>query len=825
MDGSSEPSTSEEEDYLPKKRKTKNVSFWDSFTDEWEDADQPTFRPRKDKTTFVKQFSMPMNFVKATSSDEPHEEQRVSQESAVPSKDAEESKVVKQDQASDSSIEDIPGGGFHRKRLKPHTELPYSFGVVRKVKNEHHFGYADQQSMNTSSGNTLKPQTNKLGDWEKYTKGFGSKMLQKMGFTGRLGANEQGLEKPLEPYVRPKNLGLAADGFVEKKDLQSNKTEELFRRKDKVLELKDQKIVSSLKKRWKKPKEIASSHSTMEEDKDRRDVIVDMRGPTSRQLNSIADATVLQQERQPNKPSFLPELQYNIKVLKDLSKLSSEQSLEQVRMEEKRKISLEQGLERFNQQVKKRNRTASMLKALIDSVQRMEESESLYEILKIAKELVVYYQEDYPLDKIFDAMTACAYRLLNDYFNRNPFMISLEQDMEWTPAISELALLLGGRDESKSYSQLIWNTVILRIKRHLSSSKFDVQNSGSLVGFIESWQKVVPNDMLENLVSDIIYPRLRKEAEHEWDPFQSLMPHHWLFPWLPLLGRRHMAHLFDGVVKKIGQWLKHWHPSDSSAIGAIKPWLQIARKSSISKLLHRYVIPRLETAMKEELVIEIPNDESDSSNDSVFFWIMDWYGILENESLAIILLRNFFPVWLKTLLQWLSVEEEVDWERVSLWYEKWKKRFPSELLKMSNIRRAFDIALDLMNRSMHQQNMSCIDIDQLLQWTKGSPFCMKDTRQPEESVAEHWMITDTVHTNFKDLVSYFAERNGITLLPYIKNHKQQNHTEMTYLFGEIPIRLDHQQQVIYCQVDKKQDWQPVTLEQLLKVVQEKRQSR
>jgi tuftelin-interacting protein 11 len=50
--------------------------------------------------------------------------------------------------------------------------------------------------------------SDELGSWEKHTKGIGSKLLQKFGFTGRLGAKESGIDKAIEVTVRPVNVGL-----------------------------------------------------------------------------------------------------------------------------------------------------------------------------------------------------------------------------------------------------------------------------------------------------------------------------------------------------------------------------------------------------------------------------------------------------------------------------------------------------------------------------------------------------------------------------------------------------------------------------------------
>lgn len=52
--------------------------------------------------------------------------------------------------------------------------------------------------------------------WEKHTKGVGSRLLKKMGFSGRLGLREDGIAAPVTAKLRPDKLGLGVKGFSEK---------------------------------------------------------------------------------------------------------------------------------------------------------------------------------------------------------------------------------------------------------------------------------------------------------------------------------------------------------------------------------------------------------------------------------------------------------------------------------------------------------------------------------------------------------------------------------------------------------------------------------
>lgn len=63
-----------------------------------------------------------------------------------------------------------------------------------------------------NSGKSAKKDSHKVGSFEKHTKGFGSKMMAKMGFVegSGLGKDSQGIVNPLVAVRRPRSMGLGA---------------------------------------------------------------------------------------------------------------------------------------------------------------------------------------------------------------------------------------------------------------------------------------------------------------------------------------------------------------------------------------------------------------------------------------------------------------------------------------------------------------------------------------------------------------------------------------------------------------------------------------
>lgn len=69
------------------------------------------------------------------------------------------------------------------------------------------------KGINESGENKDAASSSKVGAFEVHTKGFGSKMMAKMGYVegGGLGKDGQGMAQPIEVIQRPKSLGLGVD--------------------------------------------------------------------------------------------------------------------------------------------------------------------------------------------------------------------------------------------------------------------------------------------------------------------------------------------------------------------------------------------------------------------------------------------------------------------------------------------------------------------------------------------------------------------------------------------------------------------------------------
>ncbi|CAI5995597.1 unnamed protein product [Closterium sp. NIES-64] len=170
-----------------------------------------------------------------------------------------------------------------------------------------------------------------VGTFEKHTKGIGMKLLEKMGYKGGgLGKNQQGIAKPIEAKLRPKNMGMGFNDFKEKEvglpPPPSGKDGEVLGGEGEggvALEVVEKR---GREKLWKKKfagrrKEYKTAAELLEEKQaEGREVtqtILDMRGAQVRVLTNMDRLNEEQKLQEDDTP--MPELQHNLRLVVDLA--------------------------------------------------------------------------------------------------------------------------------------------------------------------------------------------------------------------------------------------------------------------------------------------------------------------------------------------------------------------------------------------------------------------------------------------------------------------------------------------------------------------------
>lgn len=67
-------------------------------------------------------------------------------------------------------------------------------------------------------------------------------------------------------------------------------------------------------------------------------------------------------------------------------------------------------------------------------------------------------------------------------------------------------------------------------------SQWNVRNPDALIEVLETWMPLLPHWMFQNILDQLVNPKLQIEVDR-WNPLTDTVPiHAWLHPWLPLMG-------------------------------------------------------------------------------------------------------------------------------------------------------------------------------------------------------------------------------------------------------------------------------------------------
>lgn len=462
------------------------------------------------------------------------------------------------------------------------------------------------ESQQTSRGGIFKPSmppvAQPLGQWEKHTKGIGTKLLQKFGFKGRLGAREDGVSAAIEVVKRPEGQGLGFGGFKEASTLKTNRRIEAEWRGEEYVEEDESDdeqeewegnfggglsaMMSGKKRRkvnvveqiaqsesWKqgkeglrpKPKVINAADFLMQKDKvDHEDdnnnennkmkiKIIDMRGAETRILDDASEIgtygatdTVVNLEDgkiASRQPKLGEELLYNINLIVGMLEIDVVKASRECANEKRR-------LETMNSE-------RIILQAQLERDEpRLERLEKIMAILTRVQDK----QNENPASITVEAVVRL-FQTLYDNFCEEFRMFSL---LALLPTIISPVLAS------------IFNEWINPLSQpHLPSTTLS-----PLVALIQYFEAkgevsltVQATNMLESLVDSIILPNVRRCITNEWDvrdadpcidlieSLQSILPN-------VALSRLLESFILPRIVSAVDQW----QPSTDATLPPLHTW-------------------------------------------------------------------------------------------------------------------------------------------------------------------------------------------------------------------------------------------------------------
>lgn len=808
-----------------RRKMTKEEAIYGMWADrDSDDDDGPSGYPGKRK----KDYSKPLNFVSG----------------GIVQKGKDKKSIEDDDTASigSSASEKASGSGRSSPVVKD-KKLFKSTGVKKDVSSLGSQAFA----------NKMRRTGKEFGSWEKYTKGFGMKMLQQMGYQpGKgLGKEGQGIVMPVEAFKREGRGALGSYGPERSKKAQElrphydeeEEEEEKFREQLQQWKKAEDGAYSKPKYVYKTADEVKASGGTKKGPsislKHSKIKVVDMTGPETKILTGYG--SIAQQHAKPGEvppttsvrdaeAAFsMPELTYNLNLLIDMAESDIIQTDRQLKYERDLVVNLKHEEEKLTAVLEREEKDIKRLMEVITMIDRCRQqslsSDDDALTLDKCEEIFNTLQEDYYEEfKMYDLASLAeplVFSLLRNHFegwnpHANPSH-GLEVMVRWREILEKkeaensafsITLTQGlshGDEKMKMYDRLVWEVWMPFLRAAVCS--WNCRDYDSMLNLINVWSQVLPQWIVDNIRDQLVLPRLQAEVD-SWNPLTDTVPvHAWIHPWLPLMGD-HLEPLYAPIRFKLASALTNWHPSDPSAKMILEPWTKVFSKGTMDAFILRSIYPKLSQCLSEFII------NPHQQHLEPFHWVMEWKNIITQQHFISLLEKHFFPRWIQVLRGWLSVSPNYD--EVIQWYSGWKGMFSEDLLNNPSVKVHFNRALDIMNQAVTspggflqpgaKENIAYLTSTERRREAEAAALAAAAEKQKAEAARN--VASQNVPSNFKDLIQNLAEENNLLFMP-ISNRRHEG--KALYSLGKVTLFIDRG--VVF--VHTQGVWKPVSLQDLM----------
>ncbi|XP_060079683.1 tuftelin-interacting protein 11-like isoform X1 [Ylistrum balloti] len=696
----------------------------------------------------------------------------------------------------------------------------------------------------------LKNQDKAFGSWEKHTKGIGQKLLEKMGYRPGegLGKTHQGITTPVEAVKRKGRAAVGAYGTERsERSLQDYPVYDSEEEEDKEFQSQLQQWKKKPEGSKKKPKyvyktaqELIDTGSTKKRpqlSKSSKVKVIDMTGKEQRVLSGYhaiahrhdkpeAEEEPVQNQTNQRRAFDLPELTHNLNLLVDMAEEDIMQNDRKLRYLKDHIVNMRYEKERLDEICGQEERQMEKLRKVLEIVDTCQlrtqpgcdNPMSLSECAAIFKSLQENFYEEYKMYDLSSLAIALVFPMMKQHFTnwdplKNPAH-GLETVREWKALLEDYTNTLaagpvtGGQDMDV-YQRLLWDVWLPFVRTTVLT--WNVRNCDNLIELLETWMPVLPGWVMENILNQLVLPRLLQEVEN-WNPLTDTMPiHAWLHPWLPLMGEK-LEPLYAPIRHKLANALINWHPSDSSAKVILQPWMKVFKPGHTEAFLVKNILPKLAMCMTE-FVINPHQQVLDP-----WHWVIAWRDLIPPKHMVAMLDKTFFPKWLQVLCGWLG--NMPNYEEITKWYLGWKSLFPDQYMSIPVVKDHFNKALDIMNRAVSGHFQPGAK-ENMAYFAHTERRHMADTLipppplppgPPAPPIPQDYPAvrssTASYPASFKELVEKKAEENNILFMP-VPGRTQE--AKQVYRYGKLMMYMDRS--VIFIQENNQ--WIPVSLQTLI----------
>jgi tuftelin-interacting protein 11 len=648
---------------------------------------------------------------------------------------------------------------------------------------------------------------------------FGARLLAKQGWqAGKgLGAAEDGRAVPIAAGVHLKGTGIRAGVRTEdsKREARRNgqtfsddeEEEEMARRRGKGKGKKGgqgagqqqagQGRQEPKEDSWKKQRKVKVriEHKTYEQlvaeaaDGAASGVglVLDARGGDLKEVHSMSNLS-LSSWTPTSDATQLPELRHNLRLIVDIAKGDVEAlAREGKSVNERRKWAVreEQIARQKIDETEQRITRLTAVQALVQTIsilasgQSMQTHPSLLPLSESFNTLLDEYKAEYASEQLHEVVVgAIAQVMRRPFADWEPFDpssdILLSSLKTWKRAYN-----LGTNDGSDrangsssgganrqmtAWESLIWTLWLPKVRSTINND-WDALHPRAAIHLIESWESILPAFIRDNIIDQLILPKVRKAVD-EWDARkQSVSLYKIVWPWFPVLGER-MDEVLEGAKRRIRSVLRHWVVKDGIPKELSRWKKDIYSSSEWDKLVLQYVVPKLGVCLREDFAVNPANQNMVPFAE----WVMPWHELLRGSMMAHLLEVEFFPKWLDTLYLWL-VHPGYKPDEVANWFLWWKEQFPPPVRDSDAVQHGFKQALDLMNQAVELGSQAPQKLRkpvfQPLPHKKSKSFSTSKSksRSSASTPVPRQLPPEQTDITFRSLAEDFAVQNDLIFMP------------------------------------------------------------
>ncbi|CAD6966932.1 unnamed protein product [Tilletia controversa] len=254
-------------------------------------------------------------------------------------------------------------------------------------------------------------------------------------------------------------------------------------------------------------------------------------------------------------------------------------------------------------------------------------------------------------------------------------------------------------DVMRPFETLLWQLWMPPVRSALNN-RWDSSLDPTLpLPLIDMWKPVLPTFIMENLITQLLLPKLSR-AVSDWNPpwrrkggqhtHQTAVElHQIVFPWLPLLSDR-LDEIMADAKRRVKSMLKSWKVTVPMP-AQLEEWKQIIEANEWDSMMLTNIVPKLSARLRDDFEVNPGEQDIGPLED-----VLAWRNVLRKSVLSRMLEVEFFTKWLRLLHMWLT-QPSIEYEEVAQWFAYWKSWFPEDIAELPGIIHGFQKGMTLID--------------------------------------------------------------------------------------------------------------------------------